>query len=264
MLTALSQPQNTQNQEKMKVLSRAGFIAKFTSRHLKVNNIPSFLNNALIKELNKLENDGMKKRVEALHQLWFGLDTYHDLVDGDRAPNLKQFVSNSNFNIDDLSMFLFNDKFKLRNLIKENLKPNEIALKNQKRNHTARNLAKTLNVGPSPSFLNPTIGYLKKQLLANLISQMKQISRTQSTLYVLRNIICDRNMLDALLNHNNITLLVDALKYGLQQNIGILEEVSPNRIATSPAQFSNSAITSDIYRHIFFMNDQNIPKKLKI
>ena len=263
MLAALSQPQNTQNQEKMFALSRAGLFAKYTNKHLNVNNIPLFLNNALIKELNTLENSGMKKRVEALHQLWFGLDTYHDLVDGNRAPNLKQFVSNSNFNMDDLSMFLFNDKFKLRKLINENLKPNENALKNQKRNHTARGFVETLKVGPSPSFLNPTIGYLKKQLLANLISQMKQISRTQSTPYVLRNIICDRNMLDALLNHNNITLLVDALKYGLQQNTAILEEVSPNRIATSPAQFSNSAITSDIYRHIFFMNDQNIPEKIK-
>ena len=116
----------------MNALYRAATVGAHTSRPLNNTDIPLFLNNKLINKLNKLSNMGMKRRVEALHQLWFGLDTYHDLVDGDRARNLVQFVSkttNSKFNIDDLSTFLLNDKLKLRKLIEENLKSNENALK---------------------------------------------------------------------------------------------------------------------------------------
>ena len=235
------------NDGKMSFLEDAALLASYT------RNFAQISNKRFLRQLKNV-NDQISERMKRFLDLWYGFDTFHDLVDGDRAEFLKKLVIKSNpalSDIDNLSKFMFNDTYKLRYMINEHLKDHEKALRNQKTNITPSGAIESLTIKSTKVLKNPSIGYLKKTLLSNLVSQMRHIT---TNTYELKSVVCDRNTLNEILKKHNITLLIDAVKNKFVYNTVINEKVNSNFIASSPAQLSNSATTNTNYRHIFMNN----------
>ena len=235
------------NGGRMNILGDAVLLASYTKNFAQISN------KRFLRQLKNV-NDQISERMKRFLDLWYGFDTFHDLVDGDRAEFLKKLVIKSNpalSDIDNLSKFMFNDTYKLRYMINEHLKDHEKALRNQKTNITPSGAIESLTIKSTKVLKNPSIGYLKKTLLSNLVSQMRHIT---TNTYELKSVVCDRNTLNEILKKHNITLLIDAVKNKFVYNTVINEKVNSNFIASSPAQLSNSATTNTNYRHIFMNN----------
>lgn len=209
------------------------------------------------------ENKTVPERMENLLKIWFALDTMHDLVDGNRSVYLKDLIlPNEKNNINDIDKFLFNEnRNHLQTLIIENLKGNEEALKNANRNFTFTNAQKSVKVTKAQAIKQFNVEILKKTMLSNLLSQVRQIP---SERYMKRALICSRNDLSAIFELNNITILEDATKQPFKTNMVQNESIGSKYLAISPSQLSNSATTTEknistnnkIYRKHIYMNTE--------
>lgn len=209
------------------------------------------------------ENKTVPERMENLLKIWFALDTMHDLVDGNRSVYLKDLIlPNEKNNINDIDKFLFNEnRNHLQTLIIENLKGNEEALKNANRNFTFTNAQKSVKVTKAQAIKQFNVEILKKTMLSNLLSQVRQIP---SERYMKRALICSRNDLSAIFELNNITILEDATKQPFKINMVQNESIGSKYLAISPSQLSNSATTTEknistnnkIYRKHIYMNTE--------
>lgn len=210
-----------------------------------------------------LENKNVPERMENLLKIWFALDTLHDLVDGNRSDFLKTLIlPNEKNNINDIDKFLFNEnRNHLQTLIIKNLKGNEEALKNANRNFTFTNAQKSVKVTKAQAIKQFNVEILKKTMLSNLLSQVRQIP---SERYMKRALICSRNDLSAIFELNNITILEDATKQPFKINMVQNESIGSKYLAISPSQLSNSATTTEknistnnkIYRKHIYMNTE--------
>lgn len=246
------------NRQRMKALTQAGLAHTYGSK-TDINDVEN-----LYKYIGNLEklNGQIKLKSDDYLKLWYALDTYHDIIEGERAPNFKKMLfSNKGENITKLSKFLFGDNTTILKLITI-LKPNEIALQNQNR---PLNVKSAIKIHTSKSTLpiykyTTNIDMLKKTFISNLISFYRQSPNNRGNRYLLREMICDRSILNEILKLNNIILLEDSTRYSpLTCNLVKKECVNADRFVISPAQLSNSAITStQQYRKHIFINKKSL------
>lgn len=247
---------STQNTSRFNALATASWIQSYNPEK-EIHG--GYLQN--LPNMKTFEKKIVPERMENLLKIWFALDTMHDLVDGNRSAYLKDLIlPNEKNNIDDIDKFLFNEnRNHLQTLILNNLKGNEEALKNVNRNFTFTNAQKSLKVTKTQAVKQFNVEMLKKTMLSNLLSQVRQIP---SERYMKRALICSRNDLSAIFELNNITILEDATKQPFKTNTVQNEAIGSKYLAISPSQLSNSATTTEknnstnnrIYRKHIYMD----------
>lgn len=259
------------NEKLMKILSHSAFLAT----HIQNRNVHGGDWARDLKDL-KIMNSEIPERMEDFMKIWYAVDTYHDLMDGTRAPLLRTLIFTGISNqIQCIDNFLYGRTTNLTRIIDNTLKVNEVALQNAKTKLSARNALKTFTITGKVTRKSLPLETLKKTMLSNLLSQVRQMPGNNGSRYKNRALVCERNMLSDIFELNNIQLLQDAIKQGTQVNIVRKDVLRQELILTSSTQLSNSAVTETgankqfSRQHIFIKNSRlningNIAKVSKV
>lgn len=259
------------NEKKMKTLANIGLL----STYIQNRDVHGGDWARDLKSL-KMMNSEIPERMEDFMKIWYAIDTYHDLMDGTRAPLLRTLIFTGASNqIQCIDNFLYGKTSNLEKLIDNTLKVNEVALQNAKAKLSARNALKTFAITGQITRKSLPLDTLKKTILSNLLSQVRQMPSNNGSSYMNRALVCERNMLSDIFDLNNIQLLQDAIKQGTQVNIVRKDVLRQELILTSSTQLSNSAVTETgankqfSRQHIFIKNSRlningNIAKVSKV
>lgn len=259
------------DEKKMRTLADIAFL----STHIQNRNVHGGDWARDLKSL-KIMNSEIPERMEDFMKIWYAVDTYHDLMDGTRAPLLRTLIFTGISNhIQCIDNFLYGRTLNLEKLIDNTLKLNEVALQNAKTKLSARNALKTFAISGQVTRKSLPLETLKKTMLSNLLSQVRQMPGNNGSRYKNRALVCERNMLSDIFDINNIQLLQDAIKQGTQVNIVRKDVLRQELILTSSTQLSNSAVTETgankqfSRQHIFIKNSSlningNIAKVSKV